>query len=237
MEKVNKTIGILGGMGPSASADLYLRIIKYSQERYNAIQDCDYPPVILISLAMSGFDETGIVNESLVKKQLIDSVKKLEIAGADFIVIACNTVHFFYKEMQEAVKIPILSIVEETKNKIIKFRFKKVGLLSSESTSKLKIYQNILDKSGIKVVSADKKQQKTLNNIIEDVMGGKQGDKDAKDIKSIIAEYVNRGAEAIVLGCTELPLAIKQSQVDIKIFNTTQIIAEAAVDFSLNKKI
>jgi aspartate racemase len=186
---------------------------------------------------MSGFDETGIVNESLVKKQLIDSVKKLEIAGADFIVIACNTVHFFYKEMQEAVKIPILSIVEETKNKIIKFRFKKVGLLSSESTSKLKIYQNILDKSGIKVVSADKKQQKTLNNIIEDVMGGKQGDKDAKDIKSIIAEYVNRGAEAIVLGCTELPLAIKQSQVDIKIFNTTQIIAEAAVDFSLNKKI
>jgi len=233
MPSKNKTIGILGGMGPSASADLYSRIIKYSQQKYNAVQDSDYPPVIIMSLAMSGFDETGIVDENLVKNQLVDGVKKLEAAGADFIVIACNTVHFFYNQMQATVKIPILNIVEETKNKVLESGFKKVGLFSSESTNKLQLYQNNFKQNGIEVISASKNQQKNLNSVIENVMAGKQGAEDVKKLKEIAAEYSKQGAEAIVMGCTEIPLAINQSQTDIKLFDTTQIIAESAVDFSL----
>ena len=145
-------------MGPSASADLYSRIIKYSQRQYGAVQDCDYPPIVIVSLAMTGFDETGIVDEDSVKNQLIDGVKKLELAGAAFIIIACNTVHAFYDQMQLAVKIPILNIIEETKKKVLEAGFKKVGLFSSESTNKLGLYQNSFEQSGIKVVLANRDQ-------------------------------------------------------------------------------
>ena len=198
------------------------------------MQDSDYPPVIIMSLAMDGFDETGIVDENLVKVQLIDGVKKLEGAGADFIVIACNTVHTFHNQMQSAVNIPVLNVVEEAKKKVSAGGFKKVGLFSSESTNKLGLYQNKFEQSGIEVVLADESQQKLLNNVIENVMGGKQGTEDAKILKEIAFSHLKQGAEAIILGCTEIPLAINQLQTDIKLFDTTQIIAEAAVDFSLN---
>ncbi len=117
MTNKHKTIGVLGGMGPEASANLYSKIIKYAQYKYNAVQDFDYPPIIIYSLPLFGFDETGIVDEKLVKQQLIDGVKKLESAGCDLIIIGCNTVHIFYDEMQAAIKIPILNIVEGTKKK------------------------------------------------------------------------------------------------------------------------
>jgi aspartate racemase len=230
----NKTIGILGGMGPSASADLYFRIIKYSQQKYGAVQDCDYPPMIIFNLAMTGFDETGIVDENLVKAQLVSGVKKLESAGADFIIIACNTVHVFYNHLQSAVDIPILNIVEETKKKVLEAGFKKVGLFSSETTNKLGLYQNHFEQSGIEVILANKSQQNILNNVIENVMGGKQGAKDVKILEEMALNYCGKGAEAVVMGCTEIPLAINQSHTDIKLFNTTQILAESAVDFSLN---
>lgn len=223
-------------MGPSASADLYLRIIKYSQQKYNAVQDSDYPPIIIVSLAMSGFDETGIVDEDLVKNQLADGVKKLEAAGADFIIIACNTVHVFYEQMQSAIKIPILNIIEETKKKVSEAGFKKVGLFSSESTNKLGLYQNNFKQSGIEIISADDNQQKILDNVIENVMGGKQGAEDVKNLKKIAKDYAKKGAEAVVMGCTEIPLAINQLQINIQLFDTTQIIAESAVNFSLMRQ-
>jgi len=235
MKNKNKIIGILGGMGPSASADLYYKIIKYSQQKYNAVQDTDYPPVVIVSLTLSGFDETGIVDDNLVKSQLVDGVKKLESAEADFVIIACNTVHFFYEQMQSAVKIPILNIVEETKKKVLESGFKKVGLFSSESTNKLGLYQSNFKRSGIDVVSADDNQQKFLNNVIENVMGGKQGVKDVENLKKIAGDYLKKGAQAIVMGCTEIPLAINQSQIDIKLFDATQVIAESAVNFSLTR--
>ena len=130
MKSKNKTIGVLGGMGPGASANLYMEIIKYSQHKYNAIQDTDYPPIIIYSLPLDGFDETGITNIKLVEDQLVVGVKKLEAAGCDLIIIGCNTVHILYEKMQAAVKIPILNIVEETKNKVIEFGY-KITLLSA----------------------------------------------------------------------------------------------------------
>jgi aspartate racemase len=201
------------------------------------VQDSDYPPIIMESLAMTGFDETGIVDENLVKSQLIDGVKKLELAGADFVIIACNTVHIFHEQMQSAVKIPILHIVGETKNKVLEAGFKKVGLFSSETTNKLGLYQNNFKQSGIEVVLADDNQQKQLNNVIENVMAGKQGADDVAVLQEILDNYVKQGAEAIILGCTEIPLAINQADTSIKLFDTLQIIAESAVDFSLNAKL
>ncbi len=229
----NKIIGVLGGMGPLASANLYMEIIKYSQHKYGAVQDIDYPPVIIYSLPLEGFDETGIVDGKLVKKQLIAGVKKLELAGCDLIIIGCNTVHIFYKDMQATVKIPILNIINETQKMVLGHGYKKVGLFASESTVNSGLYQNKFEKSGIKVIAPNNDQQKKLNLVIEHVMGGNQKDEDVILLKDIIHDYVNKGAEAIVMGCTEIPLAINQTQTDVKLFDTIKIITQTAVDFSL----
>ncbi len=236
MKQKNKTIGILGGMGPEASSNLYSKIIKYSQNKYKAIQDSDYPPIIIYSLPLEGFDETGIINKKLVREQLIEGVKKLESAGCDLIIIACNTVHLYYNEMQSVIKIPIFSIINETKKRVEKFGYKKVGLFASESTNKLKLYQKVFSKSNIKIISPNIEQQNILNQVIEKVMGGNQENKDIIILKDIVINYIDQGAEAIILGCTEIPLAINQTHLDIKLFNTIEIIAKCAVDFSLKNK-
>ena len=235
MTQKNKTIGVLGGMGPSASSNLYSKIIKYTQHEYGAVQDFDYPPIIIYSLPLFGFDETGIVDEKLVKKQLIEGVKKLESAGCDLIIIACNTVHSYFEEMQSAVKVPIFNIIEETEKRVVKFGYKKVGLFASESTNKLKLYQKRFANSNIEVISPDNEQQKILNRVIEHVMGGNQKSEDIIFLKDIARDYVRQGAEAIVMGCTEIPLAINQTHTDIKLFDTIEIIVQCAVDYSLKK--
>ncbi len=233
MAKNNKTIGVLGGMGPEASSNLYSKIIKYAQHKYNAVQDFDYPPIIIYSLPLFGFDETGIVDEELVKKQLIEGVKKLEAAKCDLIIIACNTVHLYYEEMQSTVKVPIFNIIEETKKRVMEFGYKKVGLFASESTSKSQLYQKKFADSNIEVISPNNEQQKLLNRVIEHVMGGNQKTEDVVILKDIARDYLKQGAEAIVMGCTEIPLAINQTHTDIKLFDSTEIIVQCAVDYSL----
>lgn len=232
--KTNKSIGVLGGMGPEASANLYSKIIKYAQNEYGAVQDFDYPPVIIYSLPLFGFDETGIVDEKLVKNQLIEGVKKLELAGCDLIIIACNTVHTYFDEMQASVKVPIFNIIEETKKRVEKLGYKKIGLFASESTNKLKLYQKRFADSNIEIISPNPEQQQILNRVIEHVMGGNQKIEDVILLKEIARDYIRQGAEAIVMGCTEIPLAINQSHTDIKLFDTIEIIVQSAVDYSLD---
>lgn len=232
--KTNKSIGVLGGMGPEASANLYSKIIKYAQNEYGAVQDFDYPPVIIYSLPLFGFDETGIVDEKLVKKQLIEGVKKLELAGCDLIIIACNTVHTYFDEMQASVKVPIFNIIEETKKRVEKLGYKKIGLFASESTNKLELYQKRFADSNIEIISPNPEQQQILNRVIEHVMGGNQKIEDVILLKEIARDYIRQGAEAIVMGCTEIPLAINQSHTDIKLFDTIEIIVQSAVDYSLD---
>lgn len=231
-----KTIGVLGGIGPGASANLYNKIIEYMQQNYNAVQDFDYPPVIIYSLPLTGFSEKGIEDELSVKTQLVGGVQKLEDAGSDLIIIACNTVHEYYDYLQKRVKIPIFNIIEETKKRVVKAGYTTVGLFSSDSTNKLKLYQKSFSQSGITVLSANAHQQKDLNTVIEHVMGGTQGDRDIIILKEIACYFVAQGAQAIVMGCTEIPLAINQTHTDIKLFDTIRIIVECAVDYSLGKR-
>ncbi|RME79622.1 MAG: hypothetical protein D6769_02025 [Methanobacteriota archaeon] len=137
--------------------------------------------------------------------------------------------------MQSAVKVPIFNIIEETKKRVIKSGYAKVGLFASESTNKLKLYQKAFADSNIEVISANKEQQKILNRVIEHVMGGNQRTEDIILLKDIARDFVKQGAEAIVMGCTEIPLAINQVHTDIKLFDTLEIIVQCAVDYSLKR--
>jgi len=232
----NKTIGILGGMGAAASARLYSEIVRISQETYGARRDCDFPPMLLYSLPLAGLEAGGLTAQGAegAQSQLTAGVKKLEQGGSDFVVIPCNTVHYFYDAIQSAVNIPVLSLIEETVNEVARGRYGCVGVLCTKSTSKWGLYSKELDKRGIGVVAVNAQQQKEITQIIHRVIGGIQGVGDRRILQGIIQDLSKRGAEGVVLGCTELPLVISQEEASVRIFDTIRILAQTATAYSLD---
>lgn len=224
-----KTIGILGGMGPEASANIYKKILKLAQKHYGAKQDYEYPPIVLFSLPMTDWDTTGFLNLDSVKKQLVSGIKTLERAGSDFIIIGCNTVHHFYKEMQSAVRIPIVNMISETVKRVQEKGFKKVSVLSTLSTNKLGVYQKELQKVGIDMVPITAAHQETITKVISRGEAGTVSKIDTYLLRSVILDLTRAGAQAIILGCTELPLAINQNDTRVPLFNSSLIIVEEAI--------
>lgn len=230
MYKPKKIIGILGGMGPLATANFFADIVSICQSKYGAEQDADYPKIYLYNTGLEGFNETGFENPDLVKEQLISDTKKLESWGADFITIPCNTVHHFIDDMQNNLKIPIISIVDETMKVIQKTNFSKIGVLSSSSSRELGLYENKLIKNNFTFINTTESEQAMLDSVVLAVMSGSQDEKESGIMQNIISRMKNDGAEAVVLGCTELPLAIESKNSTLPLFNTIHILAESAVD-------
>jgi aspartate racemase len=228
-----KKIGVLGGMGPESSAAFYYKMIRYCQKEYGAVQDTDFPPMVIYSLPLSGFDETGIVDEPVVLNLLIHGVNTLKNAGCDFIVIPCNTIHCFIDELRIRSSIPIVSIIEETAKRIAQTKHKIVGILGSETILELQLYQNPLGKKNIKCVGPTKEDGGLITRLILEVMSGKVENKTKNAVVSIIKKMEQLSAKAVILGCTEIPLAITQKDVNIEVYDTLQILAESAVDYAI----
>ena len=223
-----KVIGILGGMGPEATAYLYMSIIRILQSKGDKY-DSDFPKIIIYSLPLPDIVEK-IKSEKFIVSMLIDGVKKLEFVGSSFIAIACNSVFFYIKQMQNAVSIPIINVMEETAKEVSEKDYKKVGLLGTKLTIKQKLFDNALGKYGIKIIYPNEKQQEKITKIIINILSGKKLKSDTLQLNLIIKYLQNKGAESIILGCTELPLILSQENIDIELFNTTKIIAKEVVE-------
>lgn len=229
----HKTIGIIGGIGPEASASLYLKLINHCQEKYHAVQDSDYPPSIIYNLPLAGFTEKGIEDFELVEKQLIQAALSLEAHGADMLLIACNTVHFFADTLTKKLNIPLINIIEETACEAARLNLKSVGVLSSQSTLELGLYHKALAQLGVNVIDASLQQQALINDVILNVMSGRFNQTDKMTLKQIIMNMHQQGAEAVILGCTELPLAINQLDTDILLLDSLKIMVESALHKSI----
>mgnify|MGYP001212360708 CR=1 FL=1 len=224
-------IGILGGMGPEATSNMYREIISSTY----VTKDQEHIPVIIYSNPQIPDRTKGILygGESPLP-ELLATAKKLEYSGADFIIIPCNTSHFFIKEVRASVNIPVISMIEETlafvKNKYPDV--KKVGLLATSGTVKTKIYHRAFNQEGIEVIAPENSEQETLvMGAIYDSEGIKAGYKKTSRKLLLKAALLlkERGAELIMMGCTEIPLALKQKYVDCVLIDPTPILAEKAV--------
>lgn len=233
MKKRFKTIGILGGIGPSASANMYVRIINYMQQNYDAWDDADFPKVMVYSTALSGFDENGIENPSLVAADLVRAVKKLEAMGSDLIVVACNTVHHFDKQMDAALAIPLIHMIGEACNEVKDQGIKKVGIVSSQSTRDLKLYSDRLKAINIAPIVTTDDEQEVVNSVIQAVMAGKQDNSSKIQLNNVFERMQAAGAEAILLGCTEIPLAISQQDSTVNLIDANHVIVKQAVELAI----
>ena len=165
---------------------------------------------------------------------LFNAAKKLEQSGADFIIIGANTAHVLTEDMQKLVKIPILHIADATAEEILNKKIKTVGLLGTKYTMQEEFYKGRLERiHKIKVIVPDETERDIVNNEINNVILGEKSPQAKQQIIKIIDNLVKNGAEAIILGCTELPLIIDQKDVKIPFFDTMKIHIEKAVEYSL----
>ncbi|MBU0666640.1 MAG: amino acid racemase [Nanoarchaeota archaeon] len=212
-----RTIGILGGMGPEATMELYRRIIRIFQRDYNAVYDNDFPEIIILNLPIPDVVENSEQNQ-IVKLMLVNGSKRLESAGADFIAIPCNTVSLFLKDIKKEVSIPLLNIVKETTNSV---KNEKIGLLGTETTIREGFYQKYLKN----LILPSKKEQKLTTKVIMNVLAGKKKQSDNETMMFLVKSLFDKGAEEVILGCTELPLIYNGTNC----IDTIDVLAKAIV--------
>ena len=228
-----KVIGLLGGMSWESTLEYYRIINETVKERLGGLHSAK---CILYS-----FDFAEI--ESLQRKgdwdklaeMLIDAAKKLEACGAGLIVICTNTMHKLADKVEAKINIPLIHIVDATAEKILEKNIKQVGLLGTRFTMEEPFYKRRLEeKYGIKVIIPNSKEREIVDRVIfEELVLGIIRQSSRERFKQIIYSLVDRGAEGIILGCTEIPLLIKQEDVTVPVFDTTTIHARAAVEFAL----
>lgn len=230
MKNINKKIGIIGGVGPQATNYLYKKIIDFSQKKYGAKNNDDYPYLIIESLPIPDFisNKKDIVK---ARKMLIKSAQNLETVGAIKLVIASNTVHILLEDIKKEVSTDFISIIEKVSKKVSGKKIKNVGLLGSPVLIKSGLYENELNKYGINLIIPNKKKLKIAELIIRDVLAGISNISLKKEYVSLLHSLYDLGSEQIILGCTELPQAINYEAFGEKIIDSDEVLAEAVVDY------
>ncbi|MDD5022682.1 MAG: amino acid racemase [Candidatus ainarchaeum sp.] len=216
-----KTIGVLGGMGPESTVYVYKKMIEFCQKEYGAKYDSDFPQIVIYNLPVPDVVENK-GNEEYIIERLKFGMEKLEAAGADFSFIACNSMEKFVPELRK--RWSLLSIVEETAKEIDSKGIRKVGLLATDTTIRSNVYQQAM--KGISLILP--KNQEEITAAIMEILEGKKEEPNKKILKSI-EEFNRLGIDAIILGCTDLPVAIKQDESTVILIDSAEIIAKAAI--------
>ncbi len=218
-------IYILDGMGPQAGGYLYNMLINKATGEYGARNNDDFPEIILHLVPVPDFisDDRSRDEALEMLKKRVEEAKKLNISCLS---IACNTAHIFLDQLQEVSKSPFISIVSEVVSSVTQSKVKKVGIIGTPSALRYKIYQTALKERGIESVIPIKSQISILEKIIRNVLKGKNNKGDQKQLISIANSLKKQGAQAIILGCTELPLVFP-SNYHLPVYNSVEILAYA----------
>lgn len=227
-----KTIGLIGGTTWVSTIEYYRIINETVKEKLGGAHSAY---LILYSV---DFDEFIIKREGKwdeIASSFIDIAKKLERSGADFLVICANTLHKIADEIQDSIHIPILHIVDVTAEEILKKGLSKVGLIGTKYTMEENFYkQRLKQKFNIETIVPETKEREIIHNIIFNELTYEIIKQSSKDkYTKIINDLISRGAQGIILGCTEIPMLIKDNDIDTIIFDTTSIHAKSAVDYAL----
>lgn len=224
-----KTIGILGGMGPMATVDLMKKIIlatpaKVDQEHIPMLVDnnCRIPDR---TRAIKGLGASPV-------PEMMKSAKRLMMGGADFIIMACNTAHYFLPELLPHITIPVLSIIDVAVAAIMEKGYKSVGLLATSGTISTGLYQKALEANGLRCIAPSAERQHIVDDMIYDGVKANNQNYDTNDIKNLLAEMKEQGAEAFILGCTEVPVAVTMYKLEGVFVDSTDELAKAAVKFA-----
>lgn len=227
-----KTIGLIGGLSWESTATYYRHINEIIQQKMGGLHSAkclihsfDFQEIATLQKQGKWEDAT---------ERMTTAAVNLEKAGADFLVICSNTMHKIADDMEDHLSIPLIHIADATATHMKKQGVSHIALLGTAFTMEQSFYHERLLSHGFSIMTPEKEHRQTIHNVIfNELCKGKINDLSRKAYIEIIGELKQAGAEGIILGCTEISLLIQQQDVDIPLFDTTRIHAEAAVAFAL----
>ncbi|RJP69728.1 MAG: amino acid racemase [Ignavibacteriales bacterium] len=223
-------LGIFGGMGPEATANFYQLIVKLTPAK----KDQDHIPTLIYSFPQIPDRTASIMSgDTSIVSYLTEGLMRLEKAGASFIVIPCNTAHYYYDKMQKSISIPIINMISETAKEVTaKYPdVKKVGLLATTGTISTGLYEKEFKALGIEVITPAKDLLE--NCVMKAVYSIKAGGnkQQCEDLLYTAGKDLEKnGASVIVLGCTEIPLAFNPERAGVPVVSATQVLADRAIE-------
>jgi len=223
-------IGILGGMSYESTIKYYDLLLEKYYEKFN---DFNYPEVLIFSVNFQKLIDYEIGgNREKYIEYLMSGINSLVKGGATFIVMAANSPHAVYNDLEKLSEVPILSIVKATAEKAMKEKMKSLLLLGIKFTMQNNFYQNYYSKLGIEVITPSNEEQDVIDKIIFDelVIGFFKQESKQKIIQ-IIKRYK---VDGVILGCTELPLILTQNDTEKKLLDTVELHVDATLDYYLS---
>lgn len=227
-----KTIGMIGGAGWPSTLEYY-RIIN--QETNRRLGGLNSAKIFLSSFNYAEIDALNKKDDHAgVYKLVLDAAQRLKKSGVDFVIICANTMHQYVDALEAETGLKVVHIADATAKEIKRKNLSKIGLLGTRFTMEMDFYTKRLSQLGIESIVPEKSDRDFIHNAIMNELLKEQFKPETKyKFLSIINELQEKGAGGIVLGCTEIPLLIKQQDTDLPVFNTLEIHAKAAVDFAL----
>ncbi|MBU2883282.1 aspartate/glutamate racemase family protein [Psychrosphaera sp. B3R10] len=232
-----KTIGILGGMSWESTVGYYQRINRGIQAKLGGLHSAK---VLINSVDFAEYETLQHHGDwAEIARLLTTAAQQLERAGADMILIATNTMHLVAEQIQSQLQIPLLHIADATGDAIVAKKLDRVALLGTAFTMEKPFYKaKLTDQFGLQVDIPPSDQRKKIHDIIyKELCRGEINETSRLYYLDVIADLEQQGAQGVILGCTEIGLLVSQQDCNIEVFDTTQIHAEAAVNWALANEL
>ena len=226
---MKQVLGILGGMGPAATCDLMEKIISLTEAA------CDQEHIHIISDVNTAIpDRTAAILHGGADPvpEMVGSAKRLEAAGADFIIMPCNTAHYFYDTVASAVAVPVLHMPRLTAAVLKKAGVKKAGVLATDGTIQSGVYARALEAEGIEPIYPQGAHQAMIMDLIYKGVKARKIPLESVPVEEIMEELRQKGAEKFLLACTELPIAFEALSIRQDCLDPTRVLAFSAVEYA-----
>ncbi len=236
MKQSNRIIGLIGGMGPYASAHFYELLLKKSNYSYGAKNNDDYPEVLIDSIPVPDFI-SNTKKLDTAKEMLVSRVKKLNEFGCTSIAMVCNTGHILYPALAKQSRTEFVSMIKLVSREAKERNYKKVGILATKTTIKSGLYKQSLTELGITVVNPTSSMQNIHELIIRDVVAGKNITSHKRTLYKIAKDFITRNKlDGVILGCTELPLVFPKDQFN-NVIDCLEVLSDELLEMYYQKGV
>lgn len=221
-----KTVGVIGGLGPLATLDFFERILR----RTRATCEQDHLRLIIDNNTKTPDRNAHLRGEGPSPgPTLAASARGLQAAGAEFVVMPCNTAHAWETEIRAAITVPFLSIIDVTTEAVADLRPEAVGVLAVDACLAMKLYQDALAKAGIRPVLLAPESQRTFMELVYRIKTGDSGDTVKRAMATLARKLEAQGAEAIIAGCTEVPIVLSADDIEGELVSSTDVLVERTI--------
>ena len=222
-------IGIVSGLGPLAGSDVLDKALAYAAATYGAVEDADYPDIVLFSHGIEHFDSTGGFDDNFVR-ELVAVVQEIELHRPTVLGIACNTAHLHLAELRKHTRAHVVNLIEETAEAAAAHELNYL-LLCSSATRRAGLYHEALRRRGVRFLDVSEVDQLEVDDVVQAVMAH-DVEAAAAQLDELILRIESEPFNAIIAGCTELPMAFDLTDVadEIPVVDSNRVLAHALVD-------